>query len=262
MRKLGVLCCYNDGDILQEAIENLLNLNHHLIVWDHGSDDCTSKVLDHFDKDLLERRFLPRSHDFYRIYPTISKYLISNYSSKYDWISWPDVDEFLEGLNRSKTYDAWLHEVYDSEYDWIQFNNMNYWFTSQDNPDITRVTDRIRFYSIFQDCAPRIRSWRRSKTNIRKFNHNPVSGIKYPANFNLRHYPMRDLDQMMRRLLKDRVNLERNGKNFHYKNMEKNDLLINSTELLFDDGVKDLLDLPKFNWSKIYGVAPQKKINF
>ena len=42
-KALGVLLCYNDADILPEAIESLLNNNHELLVWDHGSDDGTGR---------------------------------------------------------------------------------------------------------------------------------------------------------------------------------------------------------------------------
>ena len=39
LRCLGVLLCYNDGDLLEESIRYLLEQDHHLIVWDHGSTD-------------------------------------------------------------------------------------------------------------------------------------------------------------------------------------------------------------------------------
>ena len=40
---LGVLLCYNDADILEDAILHLLEHNHDLVVWDHGSDDGTAE---------------------------------------------------------------------------------------------------------------------------------------------------------------------------------------------------------------------------
>ncbi len=39
---LGVLLCYNDGDLLEDALRYLLNQEHHLVVWDHGSTDQTA----------------------------------------------------------------------------------------------------------------------------------------------------------------------------------------------------------------------------
>ncbi|HEY4206912.1 MAG TPA: hypothetical protein VGM31_08870, partial [Puia sp.] len=68
MKLLGVLLCYNDGDILQDAIEYLLATNHDLVVWDHGSNDETAAVLEGFQHHLAERRLIPRSYDFYNLY--------------------------------------------------------------------------------------------------------------------------------------------------------------------------------------------------
>src|ERR1700712_4088109 len=112
LKLLGVVLCYNDADILEEALEHLLNTNHDLIVWDHGSDDGTPAILDRYQSQLVERRLIPRSFDFYNLYQAMSERLISNYIHQYDWISWPDQDEFLEGADRSKPYDEWVEKIY------------------------------------------------------------------------------------------------------------------------------------------------------
>src|ERR1035441_7779135 len=185
MRLLGVLLCYNDGDFLKDSIRYLLEQNHHLIVWDHGSTDETADIIrqykndlleysirylleqnhhlivwDHgstdetadiirqYKNDLLESRYVPREFDFYELYPAMSRHLTDNYSSIYDWISWPDQDEILEGPSRSKPYREWLEDVHASSCNWIQFNNYNYWFTSSDDTAIKSPGARIRHYSI------------------------------------------------------------------------------------------------------------------
>ncbi|HMK94378.1 MAG TPA: glycosyltransferase family 2 protein [Candidatus Limnocylindrales bacterium] len=254
-RCLCVLLCYNDGDVLEDVILHMLKNHHDIIVWDHGSDDETSQVLDKYDSKFVERKYLPRSLDFYDLYPNMSQNLIKNFINRYDWISWPDDDEILEGPDRTKTYYEHICDVYHSRYNYIQFNNFNYWFTEKDDKTIASPVQRIRHYSLFPDCPPRIRSWRASVTNIRKFNHNPLEGEKYPVNFNLRHYPMRSYDQMLRRINKDRANLQRGEMNFHYNNMKKDlsKLIIKPEQLLSDDGVSDLKHRAKYNWREIYG---------
>jgi glycosyltransferase involved in cell wall biosynthesis len=258
IKLLGVLLCYNDADILPDAIEYLLATNHDLIVWDHGSDDGTTAVLDKYHRDLAERRWIPRSYDFYNLYQAMSKYLIEEYIRQYDWISWPDQDELLEGRDRSQTYDRWVEQVCEEGFDYIQFSNFNFWLTSRDDNTIASPTQRIRHYSLFPDCAPRIRSWRASRTNIRVFNHNPIDGKKVPDLFNLRHYPMRSTEQMQRRLNKDRAGLQRNGANYHYDNMmgHAEKLLIPPEQLHYDDGIHELDPAPVFNWRTIYGYGP------
>jgi len=172
---LGVLLCYNDADILEDAILHLLEHNHDLVVWDHGSDDGTAEVLDKYEKHFRERKYVPRSFDFYNLYPEMSRNLIKNYVKKYDWISWPDQDELLEGPDRTKKYDKWLKEIHKQGHDFIQFNNYNYWFTTADNALEPSPAERVRHYSLFPDCAPRIRAWRASKTNIRARKLQPPS---------------------------------------------------------------------------------------
>lgn len=252
-RCLGVLLCYNDGDILEEAIEHLLDNNHDLVVWNHGSHDNTKEVLDKYDDKLLERKYVPRKFDFYNLYQAMSKNLINNYINEYDWISWPDQDEFLEGPDRKKNYYAYICDVYNSKYNWIRFNNINYWFTERDNLSEKSPVKRIKYYSIFPGCSPRIRSWRANVTNIREFNHNELEGEQYPKLFNLRHYPMRSKEQMEGRINRDRAGLKRGQLNVHYENMKKNyeRLQISSNKLNFDDGGELSLEAD-FDWNKIY----------
>ena len=253
-RLLGVLLCYNDGDLVDEAVRYLLDQEHDLIVWDHGSTDETPARLQALKPELVELATVPRSVDFYQLYPAMSEHLLKDYVERYDWVSWPDQDEFLEGPDRSRSYREWLTELISSPYDWIQFNNYNYWWTPADDVEADRVARRVRHYSLFPDCAPRIRSWRASATNVREFNHNPPRGERYPRLFNLRHYPMRSEAQMRRRLQVDRAGLRRGGSNYHYENMSSwpERLVIRPDQLHFDDGA-ELDPSPIFDWRSVYG---------
>jgi hypothetical protein len=254
LRLLGVLLCYNDGDLVEDAVRYLREQGHDLIVWDHGSTDQTPDVLRGLRSELLEWQNIPRTVDFYQLYQAMSAHLLENYVANYDWVSWPDQDEFLEGPDRARSYREWLEDVAASPYDWIQFNNFNFWWTEADDQSVERAVERVRHYGLFADCGPRIRSWRASATNIREFNHNPPLGQRYPRLFNLRHYPMRSATQMARRLEVDRAGLRRGGANYHYDNMSawRDRLVIPAEELRFDDG-SELDSSFVFDWRSIYG---------
>jgi hypothetical protein len=258
-RMLGVLLCYNDGDLLEDSIRYLLEQNHDLVVWDHGSTDETAAVIERFKGDLVEMQYIPREFDFYELYPRMSRHLLANYIGQYDWISWPDQDEFLEGPSRSKPYGGWVRELHRSRFDWIEFNNFNYWFTSDDDPALKSTPLRVRHYSLFAGCASRIRCWRASSTNIRIFNHNAPLGTPARVRFNLRHYPMRSREQMMRRIREDRAGLRRGTQNVHYENMaQRAELLeIRPEQLHCDDGRSELNPDPIFDWWSIYGSSPK-----
>lgn len=260
MKLLGVLLCYNDGDLLAETLRHLLDERHDLVVWDHGSTDETASVIERFRGELLETRLIPREFDFYELYPAMSRHIMERYAGGYDWISWPDQDEFLEGPSRSRPYHAWLREVWESPHNWIQFNNYNFWWTRADDKGISSAAQRVRHYALFPDCAPRIRSWRSSATNIRVFNHNPPEGSAWDRRFNLRHYPARSREQLARRVLQDRSGLQRGGMNYHYENMKAtlDQIEIAPEQLHFDDGRSELNPAPVFNWRSIYGYAAGK----
>ncbi len=255
-RLLGVLLCYNDGDLVADAVRYLIEQGHDVIAWDHGSDDETGDILRRLKSDLVELQTIPRSFDFYRLYPEMSRHLLADYVHRYDWISWPDQDEFLEGPDRTRSYRSWMDEFVESPYDWLQFRNFNYWWTESDNRSVASAVDRVRHYSLFADCGPRIRSWRASAMNEREFNHNPPNGQRAPMLCNLRHYPMRSEEQMMRRLERDRANLRRGQSNYHYDNMKswRERLRIPPEALHYDNGGELNLE-PVFNWRDIYGDA-------
>jgi len=258
VRLLGVLLCYNDGDLLEDSIRYLLEQNHDVIVWDHGSSDQTAEVIQRFRGHLIETRYISREFDFYELYPAMSRHLLENYVSQYEWISWPDQDEFLEGPSRRVSYRDSLVEVLNSPCNWIQFDNFNFWFTSADDTTVNSAPERVRHYALFPDCAPRIRSWRSSATNIRAFNHNPPLGEPWPIHFKLRHYPMRSREQMLSRLTRDRAGMLRDGSNYHYENMKLwvERLEVRPEELHYDDGHSELNAEPIFNWRSIYGYGP------
>jgi glycosyltransferase involved in cell wall biosynthesis len=252
---LGILLCYNDGDLLEESLTYLLEQNHDVIAWDHGSTDETPEVLGRFRADLREVRRIPREFDFYELYPAMSRHLIENYVDEYDWISWPDQDEFLEGPARDRPYCEYVVEAHDSDVDWIEFRNFNFWWTDDDDPTIAETTRRVRHYALRPDSPPRIRSWRAGVTNIRHFNHNPLDGTRSKRLFNLRHYPMRSRAQMRARVLRDRAGLRRGRLNFHYENMRRrlDSLQIPAAALHIDDSVGELDPEPIFDWGQIYG---------
>lgn len=261
-RALGVLLCYNDGDILSESIEYLLSNNHDVIAWDHGSTDNTAEVLSHYRRELVETRYLPREFDFYKLYGRMSEHLISQYVGKYDWISWPDQDEFLEGPTREYSYYDFVTEVFNSRYDWVQFHNLLYWFTAEDDPLAESAIKRVKHYSNFPDCSPRMRAWRACCTNIRWFNHNDPEGEKLPEMGKLRHYQMRSLEQALKRITKDRSGLQRGSTIAYYNLMNtwKERIIVPPDALHFDDGVSELSVEPIFNWRFIYGTHEQQSL--
>lgn len=257
-RLLGVILCYNDGDVLPDVIEHLLENDHHVVAWNHGSTDDTADVLARYRPHLREVTDISRDVDFYDMYPLMSKHLLKNYVAHYDWISWPDQDEILEGPVRGRSYRESLEEVIASRHSWIEFRDFVYWFTDQDDAAIRSPSARVRHYSLAEHGVMKVRSWRASATNVRWFNHNKAEGSKWPPLFNLRHYPMRSAQQMERRLSRDRADIQHGPVNYHYEHMKSvaDRMRVPASALHYDDGVRDLDPSMKFEWKGIYGTRP------
>jgi hypothetical protein len=254
-RMLCVLLCYNDGDILPDVFEHYLRNRHVFVVWNHGSDDDTQQVIERYREHLVEYRYVPREFDFYELYPEMSRHLIARYREAFDWISWPDQDEILEGPTRAHSYYEYCREVYQRGFDSIQFNNYNYWFTAADDASIASPVERVRHYCLYPNCSPRMRSWRAAVTNLRRFNHNELPGFRVNWRFNLRHYPMRSAAQMARRLERDRAGLRRGQSNLHYEIMKAHPerLMLLPEQLHYDSG-GELNPEVVLDWDQIYKV--------
>jgi hypothetical protein len=72
---------------------------------------------------------------------------------------------------------------------------------------------------------------------------------------------MRTEEQMLRRINKDRSNLQRGTANYHYDNMKAaiDRLYVSPQELHFDDGRAELNSEPVFGWrDRIYGYQAMK----
>jgi glycosyltransferase involved in cell wall biosynthesis len=221
-RFLGLLLCYNDDDILGPVIEHLVANHHDVVVLNHGSEDRTEEIaLSYVGRGVVDYQLLDRVEvPFKQLYRIAGEYVQTTYGDRYDWLSWPDQDEILEGPDLTRPYHEQVTELLAAGHDWIEFENFVFWYTDADDETLTNPVERLRHYSLYRSASPRIRGWRMSATNERKMgNANPPLGRKSPTNFALRHYPMRSLAQARRRASHDRnqPGFQRGDKNWHYQ---------------------------------------------
>jgi glycosyltransferase involved in cell wall biosynthesis len=241
-RFLAILLCYNDDDVLDPVIRHLVANRHDVVLWNHGSEDRTEEIaLSWLGRGAIEYQALDRSEvPFKDLYGICARYLVAAYGGEYDWLSWPDQDEILEGPDLSRPYHEQVSELLASGGDWVEFDNFVFWFTAEDDARIADPVERIRRYNLYV-CPPRIRAWRFSKTNERRLgNSNPIDGVKAPVNWPLRHYPMRTIAQARRRAHHDRnqPGFQFGDKNWHYETFRDDDaaLLVPAEKLHVFDG--------------------------
>ena len=282
---LAVLLFHNDEDLVEDQINYYGNANkHELIVFNHNSSDKTSKLIaDNQDKinciyDLSDKIVFRTNEVHSTIYKILlgrqdynkeevklsdQKFRDFKYSAEYDWISFPESDEFLEGPNRSLSYYEHLRNISpDESISRIVFDNIIYWFTEKDDPRIQSPIERIKYYSYKSNCGLRLYAWRGSATTVLFFGH--PTGKKVMAavmatapHWKTRHYEMRSRNHLVEKTKRyTSVNPMLKGPNRHYRIMHDR-LLANpafgdipSAKLHYDDGVKEISMVEKYDWKQ------------
>lgn len=282
-RCLAVLLFHNDADLIADQIHYYKEVNHHdIIVFNHNSTDQSYQTIYNnlhkieyvinFSKDV-EFSSNEVHKTIYQILMntlrpgrntkiSVMKGEIPDFADLYDWISFPESDEFLEGPDRSLTYYDHLCNVdKNKKIKKIRFDNYVFWFTSKDDENIKSPVERIRYYCRKSKCAPRLYAWRSACTRIRLFGHISEDDAEYEViRWKTRHYEMRNFAQMKSKLL-DRFKSYTKGApgtNAHYKVLfnkfiaDPNFAVIDPDQLHYDDGVHELQDEERFNWDAIY----------
>ena len=116
----------------------------------------------------------------------------------------------------------------------------------------------MRHYALFANCAPRVRAWRASCTNVRAFNHNPLPGRRYPVAARLCHYPMRSAEQAQEKL-RTRSGIQRGDANWHYNKMLREAEVLRIEAVALNRAPQDprspglrLVEPRPFDWSRVY----------
>lgn len=223
MRCLAILLFHNDEDLIEDQIEHMTNNKHDLIIIDHCSTDNSRDIITRHSSDInvTEILFLSEEISFCnnKIFEYISIYVYKKYSSIYDWFTFVESDEFLEGPDRTKNFYQHLIDVYNSNYDCVNFDNILFWYTDKDDQTLS-CRKRIKYYN-YKPAPAKYYSWRASIFTIRIYNHNAIGKI-YPINFKTCHYEYRS-SQLAVKKLTDRFSkwTEDTPKftNYHYKYM-------------------------------------------
>lgn len=264
MKFLAVLLFHNDEDLVEDQIKYWIKNEHDIVIFDHNSSDQTIPLIEKWIKidresttpRIISFQIVPKSVPFVKngVFEYISKILIRQYSQIYDWISFVESDEFLEGPDRSKSYKQHLESITDPKFTYVKFHNYVFCLTEKDDPAIESPRDRIKYYA-YKPCGPKgkVYAWRGANTNIRFYNHNPITGLMYPIPFKTGHYEIRSLKQA-REKLADRIKSlrgESSGHRHSYVMAAKpvEALLVPSHKLHFDNG-GELIQETNYDWAE------------
>ena len=258
-RFLAVILFHNDEEIVEDQVRHMVSNKHDVIIFNHNSSDRTQELIDMCERnheEVIKTYHIDASVSFASgaIFKLIRDIIIKCYKDDYDWITFVESDEFLEGPKRDKSYGEYLEEVAKTDATYIQFNNILFWFSDKDDHTVKHVRERIKHYAWFWNCGPRIYAWKSEFTNPEPmFNHNtPTVAIKHPIHFNTCHYPFTSKAHYLKKL-ETRKLATRGSCNYHYEKLyDESDKILNlkmEELLLYDDG-SDLVVNKHYNWKE------------
>ena len=212
---LGVIHGYNEADCIKNSIECLVNSNHRVHFFDHGSTDNTKEIVLEYASEGVKYHYLNRNKVHFwqgpnNLFTHISKF-ISTQHPACDWVTWLDADEILippEGME--------IQAAYTKEFNRgvrvVRTTIHEYWITDKDDPTIENYLDRLQYYRV--KPASRAgginRGWYIPLTGIMpRGKHRKAKdwgkGAKI-SNWNwiLKHYPIRSKEHGVRKIMKER----------------------------------------------------------
>ena len=262
MKIVGMLPVYNDEDIIQEVIENMIKNGIELVILDNGSTDNSYKYCESFiEKGVLElRRF---TSDTFKIELVLRMLYDMAIKQSPDWVIVVASDEILESGTKNLPLNEAIKKADSQGYNMIQFDRFDF-FMTDDDKSVKLIKEKMKYYSYQGDFV--YRSWKYFQ-GIKigdVAGHYPIfpngKGYKIsPKKFVMRHYPFRTKDQSKKKV-DDRIRgttaKSKDGRplNSHYKKILNQDITfgINHTKLTKyeEDG----------NWNYEIKYAPHETI--
>jgi len=195
---------YNDEDIIEESLNNLIDQDIDPVVLDNGSTDGTYEICNkYFEKGKIKLE--QHISEKFEWPLTIRKLYDLALMQSPDWVILLGSDEFPEsGVNNLNLNDA-ISKVDSEGYNLIQFNIFNFFMTDNDVKSATTIRKKFLYYSYQNDLAYRAWKFYPGISPEIRGGHLPIfpSNYKYliyPKKFVLRHYQFRSKEQAQKRI--------------------------------------------------------------
>lgn len=213
-RVCAIVCAYNEEDIIEESLLSLIKSGIDVYFIDNGSTDTTASIAGALvGKGVVDvQSIVHRNPDGSLKYDWSALLSLKETLSKrlgYDWYIHADADEIRLSPWRDVNLSEAIDRVDFEGYSLLNFKVFNFRPTEE-----RRVTQgfesSFRYYEKgYSGDATQVKAWRACefidlhssgghRARIRE-------GSVYPVRFILKHYPLRSLDQIRRKLTVDRV---------------------------------------------------------
>lgn len=204
MRIVRMLYARNEIDVLAWNLDWYARLGIPTVAVDNGSADGTSELLGRAAADgtvVALRRIETDEHDLPLLLDAVLELALAQ---RPDALVLAAADEFFEVADGTDLVSA-MTEDFEGGFDALRFANMEFVMTPDDDPSVANPVQRMRYYS-FRKIGI-IRAYRSipGLSLAEGMSHRPTlpEGASLelsPRKYVSRHYPLRSLDQLRRKL--------------------------------------------------------------
>ena len=260
IRTCAIMSSFNEADIIEESISKLIKQGVDVYLIDNGSTDKSVEIAQNFlNKGLIEIKISKFYENGREVYDWTKLLELKQEIAKnldYDWFIHVDADEIRYSPWKKYSLNEGISIVDGMGYNLINFKLFNFHLTINQK-NCQSIEESMQYYSKGEDFnRMQVKAWKKDKEIdlIRFAGH--IAIIKEPKIFPIRfvhkHYPIRSVEQGVRKILKERLCRysqadKIKGWHIHYDDMNvtkeelKNKIIKNQSSLkLFE--IEDVYD--------------------
>lgn len=208
-RCLGLMCVYNEEDILEQTLKYHIEEGIEFIVLDNGSSDRSLQIAQSFlNKGVLSVR--SKSTETYKWAQLLNTLLSWAKEFQPDWCMLVDADTFFESPWPGVGLLDGIRHVASQGFNVINFDNFEFWPVLGDDSSENDIRRRLRYYTWADDRQEKCWKAFFGANNSRTGGHVidfPSDIIKKRAsmNFVIRHYRIRSIEHGKRKVFSERI---------------------------------------------------------
>jgi hypothetical protein len=214
----------DEADVLPWNLEWYARLGIPTVALDDGSTDGTSELLERDASVVAVRRIETEEHDLPLLLDAVLELALAQ---EPDVLLLAAADEFFEVADGTDLVAA-MTEDFEAGFNALRFANMEFVMTPEDDPSVADPVQRMRHYS-FRKIGI-IRAYRAipGLSLVEGMSHRPTlpEGMSLeiaPRKYVSRHYPLRSLDQLRRKLQRVRPTRANPNVSTHYLHLIGNE---------------------------------------
>ena len=213
-RAVAVIVAYNEADVIAATIDHLVGEGLGIYLVDNWSTDDTLDIArEAAGSQLVADERFPAGGPtgMFDLSEHLGRVERIAVDLEADWVVLNDADEFRTSPWPAVTLRDALHHVQARGCNAVNYTALNFALTA-DSLDDGRVDDRIRWFAPERvGDLRRLNTWRQPQTkrvDLASTGSHEVSFADrkvFPFNFLMRHYPIRSVEQGLRKINQDRL---------------------------------------------------------